>query len=75
MDRQSGSFNSLTGQASCTICGASATSKVGSMTCTCKGANRSFQQSQQTCPCSSGYEFYLVSSMMFGGDDCSILIG
>ncbi|CBZ49792.1 hypothetical protein NCLIV_002800 [Neospora caninum Liverpool] len=52
-----GTFNELSGQSTCSMCGASATSVPGSLTCNCKGENRMFQPSDKSCVCKPGFIF------------------
>lgn len=54
----SGSFNILSGQATCTPCGASATSFGGTSSCTCLGYKRAYQVTDGSCLCQPGYEYY-----------------
>jgi len=50
-----GSFNKVTGQASCAVCGRGATSSEDRLSCTCLGAFRTWRESTRSCVCSTGF--------------------
>ncbi|KAG8568304.1 hypothetical protein GDO81_013953 [Engystomops pustulosus] len=53
-----GTYNYLSAQVSCFLCGTSSYSKPGSKSCVCRGRNRSFQESDGSCICQAGFVFY-----------------
>ncbi|KAM9299008.1 uncharacterized protein PAF06_016002 [Gastrophryne carolinensis] len=54
----SGTYNHLSAQVSCFVCGSSSHSKSGARSCVCRGRNRSFQESDGSCICLAGFVFF-----------------
>lgn len=50
-----GSFNTASGQSSCSVCGRGATSSADRLGCYCLGAFRTWRESTRSCVCQSGY--------------------
>jgi len=73
-----GTYQHMTGKATCLPCSSSATSNAGALECSCVGGNRSFQPSDGRCICNPGYEFvdstFEVSSENDGAYDCQPVV-
>ncbi len=75
---QADTFNDLSGQNGCRLCGPSSSAATGASACSCKGKDRSFQTSDGSCICRSGYLFYNSANQLMsdedGPEDCQPLV-
>ncbi|XP_063797931.1 uncharacterized protein LOC134965400 [Pseudophryne corroboree] len=53
-----GTYNHLSAQVSCFLCGSFSYSEPGARSCVCRGVKRSFQESDGSCICQAGFVFY-----------------
>ena len=72
-------YNVLTGQKACRMCGSSAFSLIGATKCTCRGKHRAFQVSDGSCVCEAGYIFFneadLKEDEANSDKDCQPMVG